>query len=142
MQVLACQRLPHSSPVAPVLLRSCFASRSEVFFSCFYSEAGASENKPSEAHPLDGLIGAKEGSPIYTVYILRSLKAPQRIYIGSTTNLEKRLYAHNHAGSAYTARFAPWELETHLVFKDKTLAKQFASPVTRYSFLWSDHNRA
>ena len=76
---------------------------------------------------MDGLIGAKEGSPIYTVYILRSLKAPQRIYIGYTTNLEKRLYAHNHAGSAYTARFAPWELETHLVFKDKTLAKQFES---------------
>ena len=62
---------------------------------------------------------------MHTVYILRSLKVPDRIYIGYTTNLEKRLYYHNHGGSTYTKRFVPWKVETHVVFTNAILAKRF-----------------
>jgi putative endonuclease len=61
----------------------------------------------------------------YYVYILKSQKDPKQFYIGYTTNLENRMEDHaNPKATAYTHRYAPWELETHIVFKDMELAKQ------------------
>ncbi len=59
------------------------------------------------------------------VYILKSLKNPERHYIGITANLEKRLKEHNDRQSAYSRIYAPWELETYVVFKNKKLAEGF-----------------
>ena len=62
----------------------------------------------------------------YYVYILRSKVDRNRIYIGYSINLKKRLGDHsNPQPNAYTRQFAPWELETYIVFKDKNLAQQF-----------------
>ena len=62
----------------------------------------------------------------YYVYILKSQKDSKRYYIGYTTNLENRMEDHqNPKASAYTRQYAPWELETYTVFKDKELAKKF-----------------
>ena len=62
----------------------------------------------------------------YYVYIFKSKSRPDRIYIGYTTNLENRVDDHkNSKSSAYTRQYAPWELETYVVFKDKKLAQQF-----------------
>ena len=62
----------------------------------------------------------------YYVYILRSQRDPSQFYIGYTTDLERRMTDHaNPKASAYTRQYAPWELETHVVFKDKELAQQF-----------------
>jgi predicted GIY-YIG superfamily endonuclease len=60
---------------------------------------------------------------MYTVYILRSVNYPNRLYIGLTTDFEKRLVAHNTGSSLYSKRYSPWELETHIVLKDKETAE-------------------
>jgi len=62
---------------------------------------------------------------MHIVYILKSLKEPKRHYVGITTELEKRLREHNNKQSTYSSIYAPWELETYIVFKDKTLAEDF-----------------
>lgn len=62
----------------------------------------------------------------YYVYILKSQKDPKQFYIGYTTNLESRMEDHaNPKATAYTRQYAPWELETYLVFKEKELAQKF-----------------
>ncbi len=60
-----------------------------------------------------------------TVYILRSVKYPGRLYIGSTTDISKRLKEHNSCTSTYTKQYGPWELETYTAFKQKGIAENF-----------------
>jgi predicted GIY-YIG superfamily endonuclease len=60
------------------------------------------------------------------VYILKSQKDPKQFYVGYTTNLENRMEAHaNPEPRAYTRQYAPWKLETYILFQDKLLAQQF-----------------
>jgi putative endonuclease len=62
----------------------------------------------------------------YFVYILKSQKYPEQFYIGYTANLENRMENHqNPKPTAYTRQYAPWELETYILFKDKRLAQEF-----------------
>jgi len=61
----------------------------------------------------------------YLVYILRSKKDSKKHYIGITQDLKKRLNEHNDDKSEYTKKFAPWEIETFITFKDKFLAGKF-----------------
>ncbi len=47
---------------------------------------------------------------MFSVYVLYSLTF-KKIYIGYTSNLEKRLIAHNHLGNkGWTKKFQPWVL--------------------------------
>ena len=62
---------------------------------------------------------------MYTVYILKSLKYPTRIYIGLSQDLTKRLTAHNKGTCDYTKKYGPWELRTYVVFQDKGKARDF-----------------
>ena len=62
---------------------------------------------------------------MYIVYILKSLKNPKRHYIGITQDLERRLKEHNNKQSVYSSIYAPWELETYVVFRGKVLAENF-----------------
>ena len=65
---------------------------------------------------------------MYTVYILRSVNAEDRFYIGLTNNLERRLKEHNDPSSnRYTYRYHPWKLETYVVFQSQPTAKKFES---------------
>ncbi len=48
------------------------------------------------------------GIMFYT-YILRSISHPDRRYIGSTSDLRKRLAVHNAGGVPHTAKFGPWK---------------------------------
>ena len=60
------------------------------------------------------------------VYILKSKKNPDRFYIGTTNNLERRMQEHYSPDKDdYTYRHAPWELETYIVFKNQPTAKKF-----------------
>jgi len=62
----------------------------------------------------------------YYVYILKSKKDPKQIYIGYTTDLEKRIEEHQSPKpSAYTRQYAPWALETYVTFENKLLAQKF-----------------
>ncbi len=43
------------------------------------------------------------------VYVLYS-KSHDKIYVGMTSNLEKRLFAHNNLPKGWTKSFRPWVL--------------------------------
>ncbi len=61
----------------------------------------------------------------YYVYLIRSIKYPQTIYVGYTTNIKDRLKTHNAGGSVHTKKDKPWELVVCMAFKDIDCAKQF-----------------
>jgi hypothetical protein len=44
------------------------------------------------------------------VYLLRSIKFPVQTYIGLTSDVQKRLAAHNAGQSPHISKFTPWEL--------------------------------
>ena len=60
---------------------------------------------------------------MHVVYILRSISHPDRLYIGLTTDLEKRLKSHNDDTSTYSKRYSPWELEASINLKDKKVTE-------------------
>ena len=61
---------------------------------------------------------------MYTVYVLFSRKY-DKIYIGYTSNLERRLISHNELGTkGWTKRFRPWELVYKEEYKSKSEAMQ------------------
>jgi len=62
---------------------------------------------------------------MHIVYIIKSIKTPGKIYIGITRDLDKRLAEHNSGLSTYTKKFAPWEVETYITFKNQVLAERF-----------------
>ncbi|MEX0848738.1 MAG: GIY-YIG nuclease family protein [Candidatus Dependentiae bacterium] len=62
---------------------------------------------------------------MYYVYLIKSLKYSNQMYVGITTNFKKRLICHNSGGSFHTAKFKPWELITFICFKDKVKATEF-----------------
>jgi len=59
------------------------------------------------------------------VYLLQSITHPEQRYIGSTSDLEKRLASHNAGQSPHTAKFRPWKLITSLSFTDDDKAILF-----------------
>jgi predicted GIY-YIG superfamily endonuclease len=61
----------------------------------------------------------------YYVYLIRSVKHPQTVYVGYTTNVKDRLKTHNSGGSIHTRKDKPWELVVCTLFKDRNSAKQF-----------------
>ena len=62
---------------------------------------------------------------MYYVYIIRSVKFPKRLYIGLSHNIDSRIAEHNESKSLYTKKYAPWELEAYVAFKNKTVASLF-----------------
>lgn len=62
---------------------------------------------------------------MYYVYIIKSVRFPNKRYTGFTTNIKKRLEYHNNLLSKHTAKFRPWKLETCIIFTDKTKAQNF-----------------
>jgi putative endonuclease len=57
-------------------------------------------------------------TPMFTVYALYS-KAFDKIYIGMTSDLEKRFFAHNNLPKGWTKHFRPWELVHTEIFDSK-----------------------
>lgn len=55
---------------------------------------------------------------MHFVYILQSNK-DKRIYIGYTSNLEKRIEMHNNGMSDYTSKYMPWELVYFEAYRSK-----------------------
>ena len=67
---------------------------------------------------------AKAGS-IYYAYILRSKDFPEQTYVGSTSDLRKRLAQHNAGKSIHTNKFKPWDLMAYVALPEKHLAEKF-----------------
>ena len=59
------------------------------------------------------------------VYLIQSISHPDQRYVGSTSNLNKRIAAHNEGRSPHTAKFKPWKLVTYLGFTDQSKAIAF-----------------
>ncbi len=59
------------------------------------------------------------------VYLLKSLSFPGQRYVGLTSNVEKRLLAHNTGQSTHTSKYRPWELLAFIAFADETKAVSF-----------------
>ena len=68
----------------------------------------------------------QEGSTdMFYTYIIRSINNPDQRYIGSTSDLRKRLAKHNEGGVPHTAPFKPWKLEVYIAFETKEKAAAF-----------------
>jgi len=65
--------------------------------------------------------------PMYYVYMLQSDGHPDRRYTGSTSDLRKRLAAHNNGESTHTSKYRPWSLVGYHAFQDKQRAQDFES---------------
>ena len=46
----------------------------------------------------------------YAVYFLRSVKKPDRFYVGSSGDLENRIKKHNSPEAGWTKRYQPWKV--------------------------------
>jgi putative endonuclease len=62
---------------------------------------------------------------MYYVYLLRSAAKRNETYVGSTSDLKKRLADHNSGKSTHTNKFKPWELEAYVAFPHEELAHNF-----------------
>jgi predicted GIY-YIG superfamily endonuclease len=62
---------------------------------------------------------------VHYVYILRSKPHPKEIYIGSTSDLKKRLSEHNAGKSIHTSKFKPWDLAAYVALPQKPEAQKF-----------------
>ena len=62
---------------------------------------------------------------MYYVYILKSETHDSKIYIGVTSNVERRLHEHNVGESTYTKSFLHWRLVSTIGFISKVQAEQF-----------------
>ena len=61
----------------------------------------------------------------HTVYVLRSESQPGRYYTGITSNLERRLAAHNEGMSKHTVSGRPWRAVVTIEFSDTAAAAAF-----------------
>ena len=59
------------------------------------------------------------------VYLVRSESHPEKSYVGVTSDLKKRLAAHNSGISLYTAKFKPWKLVSYIAFSETSKALSF-----------------
>ena len=62
---------------------------------------------------------------MYYIYLLESISAPNRRYIGFSSNLRQRLVEHNEGKLPNTARYRPWRIVSYLGFSSKKQALAF-----------------
>ncbi len=60
---------------------------------------------------------------MYYVYLLRSKDHPDQTYVGSTSDLRKRLTEHNAGKSIHTNKFKPWNLMAYVALPEQHLAE-------------------
>lgn len=74
---------------------------------------------------------------MWYLYILESLPRKDKIYIGSTDNLERRLREHNRGHTASTRRFMPWRI----LYSEEYAAKDAARARERQLKSWKNRDR-
>ena len=62
---------------------------------------------------------------MYYVYRLKSIESPKQNYTGFTTDVSKRLDAHNNGQVSHTSKYKPWKLMNYFTFLDEKKAKEF-----------------
>ena len=69
--------------------------------------------------------GPDERCDLFYVYLIQSKAFPAQRYVGFTTDLKKRVAAHNTGRSVHTAKYKPWKLICYHAFVDKHRAREF-----------------
>jgi putative endonuclease len=69
--------------------------------------------------------GEHMGGEFWYVYMLHSLREPERYYVGLTQNLQPRLQQHNSGHVPHTSKYSPWRIETTVAFRSKERAVAF-----------------
>lgn len=59
------------------------------------------------------------------VYLIISRSHPDQRYVGLTSDVAKRLEAHNVGRSIHTAKFRPWSLVSYFAFENEDRAVEF-----------------
>lgn len=62
---------------------------------------------------------------MHYVYLLISQSDESQRYIGSTSDIKKRLNEHNSGYSPHTSKFVPWKLKTYIAFETRQQAEAF-----------------
>lgn len=70
---------------------------------------------------------------MYYVYRIQSEKDASNYYIGFTTDLKKRINAHNKGSNKSTSPYRPWKLVFYAAFEDKDRALEFERYLKRGS---------
>ena len=80
---------------------------------------------PAEALAKEGYLKPFHDLIMKYVYLLRSKSYPNEVYIGITSDLNKRLDGHHSGRSAHTSKFKPWKLVSFIAFSDGSKATEF-----------------
>ena len=67
------------------------------------------------------------------VYILRSVKWPEKLYVGVTLNPNRRLVEHNQSKCTSTRKFKPWKVVFLEKFEDEKAAFQRERQIKKWS---------
>lgn len=59
------------------------------------------------------------------VYMLQSESQPDQRYVGSTSDLKRRIADHNAGRSPHASKHGPWTLVTDVAFSDSKKATAF-----------------
>lgn len=59
------------------------------------------------------------------VHMLQSIDPPGHWHVGMTEDLAARLKAHNARKAPHASKFAPWQIETAVAFRDQAKAAAF-----------------
>ncbi|MDF1496837.1 MAG: GIY-YIG nuclease family protein [Patescibacteria group bacterium] len=62
---------------------------------------------------------------MYYVYIIQSIRFPNRFYTGFSENIANRLTYHDTGLSPHTSKYRPWKLLCCVSFTDKKKALNF-----------------
>jgi len=80
----------------------------------------ASGGGPNKSH-----LSLPQGRLMYYTYVLESLRNPGMRYIGSTSDLKRRLEEHNAGRAAHTAKHSPWKVKLYVALETRDLAHRF-----------------
>lgn len=73
------------------------------------------------------------GDVFWYVYMLQSIRCPERFYVGMTQDLLARLEQHNAGQVRHTSKFGPWQIEAAVAFRSKDKAVAFEKYLKSHS---------
>ncbi|MBP7709848.1 MAG: GIY-YIG nuclease family protein [Rickettsiales bacterium] len=62
---------------------------------------------------------------MHYTYILQSQKDLNHFYVGSTSDLKRRLTEHNSGKSIHTNKLLPWKIKNYIAFEGQEKAEKF-----------------
>jgi len=71
------------------------------------------------------------------LYILKSISRPEKVYIGSTNDIERRLEDHNRGNTRSTKYYVPWKI----VYSEEYATKSEARKRERQLKNWKNRER-